>query len=718
MKPAQSLLMMFLLPILMVILPLFLMLAFATQLIKEQSLQNFHLQSDDLDTLVQMATFDRQLGDLHQRIIDVFSRDEETNVGAMQRYSEYTVINQKLNQIGESIDHLVTSPLIYELGQESVDTIQRAFQQYQHVISMANEAATLNLGDPGLHLQAAQHHFTTFSLFSQQIFEALTQRASDRHSQSYAALSTSRASTLWTGIGFLGLLISAAFFAAWRINKRLVTLGDAILALSNSHQHLPGFQAVEKLSLQHSGPLKRIASALLTFREAEQQRRAAERKIHQLAYYDTLTALPNWRLMKEHLQHSIEMSHQTSLYGALLYIDVDDFKRINDSSGHSAGDSILQHIAKRLGDIDREGCMIGRISGDEFGIIIDGLSNDQVDAAEKAELFAEQICHRLTQPYCLDGNHCFLNLSQGLVLFNSSQNSVDDLFQYANAAVHRAKVTGPNAIRFYDPVIQAELEARAELERDLRLAIERDEFVLVYQMQVDNVGRPIGAEALIRWEHPARGCISPGVFIPLAEETGLIVPIGTWVLHAACEQLVAWQATAHTQDLVLAVNVSAKQFQQPNFVEEVSNALEASGASPHKLKLELTESTVLGKIEETIARMHRLKALGISFAMDDFGTGYSSLQYLKRLPLDQIKIDQAFVRDLHQDTDDMAIVQMIIAMGRALSLNVIAEGVETQEHWRYLNEHQCHAYQGYYFCRPVSAAEMAKTCLAPPPALA
>ncbi|MCL5426741.1 MAG: EAL domain-containing protein [Gammaproteobacteria bacterium] len=718
MKPTQSLLMMFLLPILMVILPLSLMLALATQLIKEQSLQNFHLQADDLETLVEMATFDRQLSDLHQRITEVFSRAEVINIGAMQRYSEYGLINQELNQIGERIDHLATSPLIYDLSQNSADTLQRAFQQYQLFISMANEAATLNQGDPGFHLQEAQRHFTTFTLFSQQIFEALTQRASDRHRESYDALTNSRASTFWMGISLLGLLISAAFFAAWRINKRLMTVGDAILSLSNSHQHLPDFQAVEKLSLQHSGSLKRIASALMTFREAEQQRRAAEHKIHQLAYYDTLTALPNWRLMKEHLQHSLELSHRTSLYGALIYIDIDDFKRINDGSGHNAGDTILQHIAERLADIDHEGCMIGRFSGDEFGIIIDGLASDHIEAAEKAELFAEHICHLLTQPYCLNGNHCFLNLSQGLVLFNSLKQSVDDIFQYANAAVNLAKKTGPNAIRFYDPAVQAELEARAELERDLRLAIERDEFVLAFQMQVDNAGRPIGAEALIRWEHPTRGCISPGLFIPLAEETGLIVPIGTWVLHAACEQLVAWQSTAHTKELVLAVNVSAKQFQQPNFVEEVSYALEASGASPHQLKLELTETTVLGKVEETIARMHRLKSLGISFAMDDFGTGYSSLQYLKRLPLDQIKIDQSFVRDLHQDTDDMAIVQTIIAMGRSLGLNVIAEGVETAEHWRYLSDHQCHAYQGYYFCKPVAAEEMAKLCLAPPPTMA
>jgi diguanylate cyclase (GGDEF)-like protein len=718
MKPTQSLMMIFILPILMVVVPVLLMLALATPVLKEQSLQNYHLQSDDLDTLAKMATFDRQLSHLHQRMTSVFSSAKATELNTSQRYVEYNAINQEFNQTGRLIDQLASSPLIVDLSPQTADSLIHAFSQYQHFINMANEAIALDQGDPSVYLQEAQHHFTTFTLFSQQIFEALTQRANDRHSESYADLTHSRATTLWIGIGLLALLISGAFIAAWRINKRLMVVGDAILSLSKRQEPLPDFQAIEQLRQQHSGSFERITTALIALRNAEQQRREAEQKIHQLAYYDTLTELPNWRMLKEHLQHSLDISHQTSAYSALIYIDVDDFKRINDGSGHNAGDTILQHIARRLSELNHDGCTIGRISGDEFGIIIDGLDSDKIKAAETAEQLAEKVRDLLTQPYSFNGNHHFLNLSQGLVLFNAVEKSVDNLFQYATAAVHLAKKNVPNAIRFYDPAVQAELESRAELERELRLAIERDEFVLAYQMQVDNAGRPIGAEALIRWEHSTRGSISPGLFIPLAEETGLIVPIGTWVLHAACEQLVSWQAFDHTKELVLAINVSAKQFQQPNFVEEVSNAIQASGASPHLLKLELTESTVLGKVEETIARMHRLKALGISFAMDDFGTGYSSLQYLKRLPLDQIKIDQSFVRDLHQDPDDMAIVQTIIAMGRALSLQVIAEGVETVEHWRYLNKHQCHAYQGYYFCKPMAAHEMAKLCLAPPPTMA
>lgn len=520
--------------------------------------------------------------------------------------------------------------------------------------------------------------------------------------------------TMWLGIGVLGGLIGAALFFVWRSNKRLMIIGDAILSLSNGQQKLSDFQAIEQMSRQRSGSLTRIALALMTFRDAEKQRREAECKVHRLAYFDTLTQLPNWQFMREHLQHSLDTSQQTGTYGALIYLDVDDFNRINDSWGHRMGDNLLQQIAERLTGLKVEGAIIGRLGGDEFMVIIDGLASEQLKAAEKAEAFAEQLQQALSPCYWVENKKHFLSVSTGIALFNGLQESIDSLFQYSNAAVHLAKLTSPNGLRFYDPAVRAELEARTELEHDLRLAIDRQEFVLVYQSQVDSLGRAIGAEALIRWEHPLRGFISPGTFIPLAEETGLIVPIGNWVLKTACEQLVTWANDENTKHLTLAVNVSAKQFQQPDFVDTVYDALTQSGASAHRLKLELTESTMIGKIDDIIARMLQLKALGISFSLDDFGTGYSSLQYLKRLPLDQIKIDQSFVRNLHKDMDDKAIVQTIIAMGRSLGLQVIAEGVENQEHWRYLKQHQCDAFQGYYFCKPVSATEMVQRGLAPP----
>lgn len=717
MKPSQSLLMVFLLPILMLVLPALLLLISATAMFQEQLLQNRAQQLKDLDALTHMAAFDRKLIKLHQRITHVFSETESANLDTMQRYAEYTLIRQELAYIEESINQLVTSDLIDDLGHSDDVALLSAFNQYQRFVGMANESATLNQSELGYFLQETQQNFNTFLLFSQQVFEVLTQRAHDRHRASYDALLHSRKVISWVVFGLLSLIISAALLAAWRINKCLVVISDTILTLSDNQKPLPNMLAIKQLSQQHSGPLQRLALALISFSDTEKQRREYEHKVHQLAFYDPLTDLPNWRLMKEHLQHSMDSSAKTNTYGALIYVDVDEFKHINDSAGHRTGDEVLQQMAKRLKTIEPLGCTIGRLSGDEFVLIIDGLDSDNIKAAEKAEFFAGHVSQALTQPYFLNSYYQFLNVSQGLVLFHGTGESVDNLFQYANAAVHLAKRRGPNNIQFFDPAVQAQLETRSELERDLRLAIEREEFVLVYQMQVDNQGRAIGAEALIRWQHPTKGFVSPGEFIPLAEESGLIVPIGSWVLRAACEQLVAWQSDEHTKDLVLAVNVSAKQFQQPTFVDDVLYALEMSGASPHRLKLELTESTVIGKIDEIIARMHHLKELGITFAMDDFGTGYSSLQYLKRLPLDQIKIDQSFVRDLHKDPDDMVIVETIIAMGRSLGLNVIAEGVETMEHWRYLNDHQCHAYQGFYFCKPVPAEEMAKHCLAPPPVL-
>ncbi|HAA45223.1 MAG: diguanylate cyclase/phosphodiesterase with PAS/PAC sensor(s) [Halomonas sp. 54_146] len=718
MKPTQSLLMVFLLPMLIIIVPTVALVMFALHGFKHHSAASYAMQRDDLQTLSQMATFERELSELHHRVSNALNDANQGQLSNRERVIEQSTIREQLTTLGSRIDTLAQSPLLADLAPQNTVALQSAFKEYQRFIQMASDATTLNQEEMRGYLRAAQANFTRFVMLTQHVFTGLTQRASERNDLEFNNLGRSLSLSVFTSFGILFLLLIAAVFAAWRINKRLLVVGDAILELSNPHQTLPALSAVERMSHQQSGPFKRLAKALLSFRDNERQRRNAEKKVHQLAYYDTLTSLPNWRLLREHLQHSIETNHQTQTFGALIYIDVDAFNRINDSSGHSAGDSILRQIAERLTQLAEDRFTLGRLGGDEFAVIIDGLATEHMQAAEKAEQLAEKIHHSLREPYCLNEHVEFISASQGIALFHQGDEDVNALFQYANAAAHVAKKNGPGSIRFYDPAVQAEIEERMVLERDLRLAIEREEFVLVYQMQVDNGGQAIGAEALIRWQHPHNGFVSPGKFIPLAEESGMIIAIGSWVLKAACEQLVAWQADAHTAELVLAVNVSAKQFQQPGFVEEVAAVLEQTGAPARKLKLELTESTVLGKVEETIARMHQLKKLGVSFAMDDFGTGYSSLQYLKRLPLDQLKIDQSFVRDLHQDTEDMAIVQTIIAMGRALRLNIIAEGVETQEHWRYLSEHQCHAYQGYYFCRPVSAEEMAKTCLAPPPVLA
>lgn len=436
-------------------------------------------------------------------------------------------------------------------------------------------------------------------------------------------------------------------------------------------------------------------------------RKLAEQKIHQLAFYDALTQLPNRRLLLDRLRQAFLMSARSNRYGAVLFLDLDHFKTLNDIKGHDIGDLLLLEVARRLESSVHEGSTVARLGGDEFVVALE-LGSNLSEAAAQAELIAENIRVNLSLPYRLKEYTHHTTPSIGIALFKGDQESVDDLLKHADTAMYQAKKAGRNAIRFYDPVMQATIEARANLEEELRQAIVMQQFRLYYQIQVDNLRRSLGAEVLLRWEHPERGLISPMQFIPLSEETGLIVPIGLWVLKTACQQLHTWQNDALTRDLTLAVNVSAKQFRQEDFVTQIQSILLESGAKPSHLKLELTESTVLENVEDTITKMRELKLLGVDFSMDDFGTGYSSLQYLKRLPLDQIKIDQSFVRDIASDPNDAAIVQTIIAMTRALGLNIIAEGVETKAQMDFLDKNGCHYFQGYLFSKPVPLEQFEK----------
>ncbi|MCK9201915.1 MAG: EAL domain-containing protein [Gallionella sp.] len=431
------------------------------------------------------------------------------------------------------------------------------------------------------------------------------------------------------------------------------------------------------------------------------ERKQSEQQIHQLAFYDALTSLPNRRLLMDRLHQAFAVSARNHHHGAIMFLDLDHFKTLNDTKGHEIGDLLLIEVAARLIACVRDGDTVARLGGDEFVVVLETLSSRADQAAAQSERVAEKVQAALNQPYQLKGRIHHTTPSIGIAMFKGHQDSVDDLLKYADIAMYQAKTAGRNAIRFYDPETQSAIEERADLETELRLALENRQFQLYYQIQVDSRHRPLGAEVLLRWQHPQRGLVSPLQFIPLAEETGLIVPIGLWVLQTACAQLKTWQGSALTRDLTLAVNVSAKQFRQADFVARVQRVLHESGAKPSHLKLELTESMVLENVEDTIAKMRELKLLGVSFSMDDFGTGYSSLQYLKQLPLDQIKIDRSFVRDIATDTNDAAIVQTIIAMSDALGLNVIAEGVETEAQCEFLDEHGCHAFQGFLFGKPL-----------------
>jgi diguanylate cyclase (GGDEF)-like protein/PAS domain S-box-containing protein len=451
----------------------------------------------------------------------------------------------------------------------------------------------------------------------------------------------------------------------------------------------------------------RTIGAVATFLDIS-ERKEKEHHIHQLAFYDALTHLPNRRLLMERALQALAVSARNGRYGALMLLDLDNFKKLNDTKGHDVGDMLLREVARRLQGAMREGDTVARLGGDEFIVILDGLSTIQQEAATHAEVVAEKIRAALSERYILAEHTHQTSPSIGVMMFKGYAENVDDLFKYADIAMYQAKQAGRNTIRFYDPAMQAAINARIELEAELDAAIQGQQLRLYYQIQVDAQQRPLGAEVLMRWEHPQRGLVSPAQFIPLAEETGQIVAMGLWALRVACQQLKAWQRDRLTCDLTLAVNVSAKQFRSKDFVDQVRRVLVDTGARPSHLKLELTESTVLENVEDTIAKMRELKLLGISFSMDDFGTGYSSLQYLKRLPLDQIKIDQSFVRDITTDPNDAAIVQTIIAMTEALGLNVIAEGVETKEQQEFLDLRGCHAFQGYLFGKPMPIDQFEK----------
>jgi len=435
--------------------------------------------------------------------------------------------------------------------------------------------------------------------------------------------------------------------------------------------------------------------------------KADEEEIRRLAFYDPLTGMPNRRLLMDRLQKALVSSARSGKHGALLFIDLDDFKVINDTLGHDVGDSLLKQVSFRMIVCVREGDTVARLGGDEFVVLLEDLAGKALEAAAQVEVIGEKILVALNQPYQIGEHECRSTPSIGVTLFSGRHREMEELMKRGDIAMYQAKSAGKNALCFFESEMQDAINIRAALEADLRKALVNKEFHLYYQVQVDSANRAIGAETLIRWIHPERGMVSPAQFIPLAEETGLILPIGLWVLETACEQLKIWQADISTRDLVVAVNVSARQFSQRIFVDNVQDIVRRHEIDPKFLKLELTESMLFENIEALIITMNALYDIGVRFSLDDFGTGYSSLQYLKRLPLSQLKIDQSFVRDISDDPSDRAIVRTIIAMAHGLNLDVIAEGVETAQQRQLLLEKGCSHFQGYLFSKPVPIEQFA-----------
>jgi diguanylate cyclase (GGDEF)-like protein len=426
------------------------------------------------------------------------------------------------------------------------------------------------------------------------------------------------------------------------------------------------------------------------------------RELEVLAGQDVLTLLPNRRELMERLKMALSTTARNGKCGALLLIDLDHFKNINDTRGHIVGDLLLKEVAQRLIASVREGDTVARIGGDEFMIMLENLDGDLTSAARQAEMVSEKILVRIRQQYILGSSELgHSTASIGVALFSPGEHSTEELIKQADVAMYQAKDAGRNTARFYDAEMQARLVDRAAMEEDLCQALALEQFVLHYQPQVDSAGQVQGAEVLLRWLHPQRGLIAPGQFIPLAEEVGLIADLGSWVMETTCLQLASWAVQPTLSGLTLSVNVSSHQFRQADFVERVTQILMLTGANPKRLRLELTESIMVREVDHVVAKMSALRSRGVGFSLDDFGTGYSSLAYLKRMPIDQLKIDQGFVRDILTDHNDAAIAKMVVALADSMGLSVIAEGVETEAQRDCLAALGCHEYQGYLFGRPV-----------------
>ena len=434
------------------------------------------------------------------------------------------------------------------------------------------------------------------------------------------------------------------------------------------------------------------------------QRKESEERINKLAFYDPLTQLPNRRLLQDRLERAIVACQRQGALGALLFIDLDDFKTLNDNRGHHIGDLLLIAVAERLRQAVRSQDTVARLGGDEFLVVFEGLDASHDKAAQQVQQIAEKILASLNNAYQLEGQEYFNSPSIGICVFGDAPVQIDELLKQADQAMYHAKAAGRNTLRFFDPEMQAVTAQRFALQNEIREALQHKQFQLFYQPQVNHLGQIVGAEALIRWLHPQRGMIPPLDFIPIAEESGLILPMGNWIIASACAQLVEWSKAAATADIILSINVSARQFQHPQFVEQLLAIIEQTGAVPSRLKLELTESMLVANQQDIITKMDALKRHGIKFSLDDFGTGYSSLSYLKRLPISELKIDKSFVKDILIDPNDAAIARMVIRLAQSMELSVIAEGVETKEQRDWLEREGCFKYQGYYFGRPVPVA--------------
>lgn len=672
-------------------------------------LKNLHNQAEakqqhELNIILDASSFNRQLVALHQQASDVLNNaiNGQPLAPAMQ-----VSVTDGLNSLNDLLQqHLLSHHLLLEINQDSVNGLHDAFERYQGFINSTLEALAANPQLAEGLLAPAQQHFLEFSSRLTNIKLLLAERVQTRNQQQIHNFSSLVNQQFILGVTALLLMFAISQFLLLRASRNLLLIADGLHTLAHSKErHIP-LPRIEQLQQHGQGDARLIATRLLDLRHVLEHQNTSEDQEFHLAFYDTLTRLPNRRLLQERISQTLTECKRHKQQTALLVLDIDSFKNINETRGHDIGDQVLVKAGECLCVLTGEANTVSRIGSNAFAILLPALSKDAGRSASKVLRLNEAIKENLGKLVLPDAQDFCLSACTGVTFFDGSLKDVNIPLMEAEAAMYRAKEQGRGKLCYYDAEIQAQQQKRLQLESDLSQAIEKQQLQLFYQLQVNDLAQPVGVEALLRWHHPAQGMISPAMFIPLAESSDLILPIGQWVLETACHQLRKWSGHPHWATLSISVNVSARQLRQSNFVGQVRKALEISGANPERLKLELTESMLLKDFDGTISKMEELRALGVRFALDDFGTGYSSLQYLKRLPLDQLKIEQTFARDVTSDKNDAAIVQTIIAMGQALELEVLAEGVETAEQQDFLRQNGCALYQGYLYSRPVPVEQI------------
>ena len=657
-------------------------------------------QSEYMALVVDAERLSEHTLDVHRLVRDALQGAISGEVDELNLYYIHSDVVNELAKLQRRVQQFADRPEVRNNAGEELESFRNEFENYRRFMIMATDIIAIDTSTADQYADKAHDHFIHFTHSSHTITGNLLQHVNTMQDNDMLLLERSYQHTLFYGLLGMLLVYIVVRLVSRKLSECLMLIANALKLLGAQHQEPPELPEITALQQRAQGEIKYIVDALSQFQQALVDRHKQDKRIQQLAYFDPLTGLANRRLLLEHLQNALDAITEDQQHCALMFIDLDNFKNINDTIGHSAGDEILQQVAERIVHCIGNTDIAAHTGGDEFIILLEKLSEKPHEAAARITHIGEKILATLNQPFWLGSHQYNITASIGISLTNHADDSIDQIMLNADLALHQAKATGKNGLRFFDPVMQEVVSHRTKLESELRQAIQQQQLLLHYQPQVDRSGQLLGYEALIRWQHPERGMVSPAEFIPLAEETGLIIEIGNWVMHTACKQLYEWRSDPKKSLHGISVNVSSLQFAQEDFPKQVSMAVMDTGANPSRLKLELTESLLLDNVDDTIDKMKAITRMGIHFALDDFGTGYSSLSYLKHLPLSWLKIDQSFVRDMLSDSEDEAIVRTIIVLAKTLSLTVIAEGVETEEQYQHLLRLDCDEFQGYYFGRP------------------